>query len=131
MSLSAYLTRDEWNAAFFVAAHASAEGRIPLVRDLSDQLRWGIVLLHKAGLAFGGVEAHGDSPDDVEKVTCLDNPSNVGVLADVISGRFDGRRRLYEFLDWAGRHAEVDVASTVASICEPLGDVRDADGQGP
>ena len=37
----------------------------------------------------------------------------------------------YESKDRAGRHAEVDVASTVASICEQLGDVRDADGQGP
>jgi len=127
-SLTSFLTRAEWNAALFVAMYAEWNKLIAPQPDLSTRLRMGIVLLYKSGMRFDGVAVLGDAmgPDDVAKVTLIDDPANVSALVEHLKGdRAAIMRRLEEFLEWADQRPHLDVAgATAASIRKQLAEME-------
>lgn len=68
---------------------------------LGDQLIAGMVCMHKAGYIFTGITI--DNNGNYEKVTqcCGDN---AGVLAEMITGEFDGFGRVKSGIAWAKIH---------------------------
>ncbi len=107
-SLTAYLRRFEWNAAYCVGMHAAGEGLVPRPRDLGDTLRQGILLLFAEGMRFDGVEVREHHIDGIEKVTMIDDPGNSLALVDVMQGGPPLRARIEEFIGWADYHASMN-----------------------
>ena len=117
MSLTAYLTRQEWIAAYLVGAHGAGSGDLG---DLSTHLRRGIVLLHKAGYGFQGVAVHGDAPEDVELVTQIDDAGAAFMLVGRLKGKIDKEGMLREFIAWADEHPTVRIDACVHDVREHL-----------
>lgn len=98
MSLSNWLTRDEWNAAYFAGIKVASDGT-PF-NNLSDQLRLGIAALHGAGYQFQGISI--DDDGGVHRVTQVGD-GNERVLAELMKGSFDVAARALETLAFAER----------------------------
>jgi hypothetical protein len=100
MAIANWLTRDEWNAVYFLGGKAGMDGA-PCT-DLGMQLRLGIGALAKAGYKFQGITA--DENGEFEKVEqcCAGNET---VLVELITGEFDMLGRAKEAIAWAKEHA--------------------------
>jgi len=87
MALSNWLTRDEWNAVFFMGIAGAMTTRDP-VTDLGDQMRLGIKALHKADYKFEGIDSEVDGGYTKVKQVCEGNET---VLAELMGayGGFD------------------------------------------
>lgn len=96
MALSNWLTRDEWNAVFFVGLKEKIEGKP--VHNLSNQLQLGIGALHRAGYVFQGIKSTAEG--EYEKVMmCCDGNENI--LVEVMTQTLDVSARARELLVFA------------------------------
>ena len=111
MALSAWLTRGEWNAAFFAGALFDPT-------DLSDQMRKGVCALHQHGYTTwrgvlvadprdpGSVRKNRDLPGASE--ACTTEGDNSECLAEIMLRTIDYKGRAQEVLVWLDRHPHVD-----------------------
>ncbi len=114
MALSNWLTRDEWNACYFLGAHAAGNGAE--CNNLGDQLHLGIGAMVKAGHLFEGINA--DEDGNYEKVEqCCDG--NEAVLAERIDGGFDALARAKETVAFInGSDLSIDMSWLESGIKE-------------
>jgi hypothetical protein len=88
MTLSNWLTRDEWNAVYFAGMGEALDGK--KCKCLGDHMKLGIAALVRAGYRFCGIDA--DPEGNYEKRRpCSDG--NETVLAELI-GEFGGFDKL-------------------------------------
>jgi hypothetical protein len=135
MALSNWLTRGEWNTAFFsylalvLATRNDGEDAPPYPCDLSFQLRVGICLMDVQGYkAWTGVTVADNSNHlSVRKeersrygaraVTA--EGDNSACLVEVMEGRLDVKARARETLAWMDAHPELDAPFTRV-VCERI-----------
>lgn len=112
MALSNWLTRDEWNAAYFLGMDA-AEKRAQKCADLGEQLLLGIAALHLTGYKFTGIEVVNEpgmmAGINYRKVRQC-SEGNEQCLVEFMDGTLDLVGRAREFLKWAEGHPNLDVA---------------------
>jgi len=110
MAFSNWVTRDEWNACFFIGK-LHPEG----ADSLGTLLDAGVKHLAAAGYKFTGIAV--DEMGRWEKVTqCCDG--NEGVLLEMLDGTFDPPGRAKEFLAWAEHQPTIAgaMAEDIATI---------------
>lgn len=98
MTLSECLTRDEWNACYFVGIQ---KNRDRLEKPtLIEYLMAGIIELDRAGHKFKGIVAfEHQEPDRLRKC----NEGNENVLNELIDGTFKITDRAIEAMAWIGK----------------------------
>ena len=93
MALSNWLTRNEWNMAYFAGVQTH-----PHPNGLGEILIAGMVAMHKAGWIFQGIDI--DDNGNYQKLTqCCDD--NANVLAEMITDTFDWVGRAREAIAYA------------------------------
>src|SRR5215813_6938950 len=98
MTLSNWLTRDEWNAVYFAGMGEALDGKT--CDSLGAHMKLGIGALVRAGYRFRGIDA--DAAGNYEKrEACCDG--NETVLAELIGdfGGFDKLGRAKEAVAFA------------------------------
>lgn len=124
MALSNWLTRNEWNAAYFaylVCVDFSENPdpqSFPFPVDLSTHLRVGICLVHQHGYTdWSGIAV--PNPEDFNSVrksedtrygvnACTAEGDNAGCLAEILEGKLDLKVRAGEVLVWLDQHPELN-----------------------
>jgi hypothetical protein len=99
MALSNYLTRGEWNAAYFAGMLRALEAGPGGMLNMSDTLRAGIAEIARSGYEFRGLTVAEDGT--AHKREQVVGPDNAAVLAELIDGTFDARARSKEALAFA------------------------------
>lgn len=132
MSLSNWLTRGEWNAAYFVYHFCQATSEIEEEHDLSTALRYGICVLDKLGYkSWTGVKVP-DNADitSVEKDVnskygsdaCIKEGYNAACMVEIMMGELEYTNRLQETINWINHKNEInDVFKNVfIDFCEKM-----------
>jgi hypothetical protein len=81
MTLSNWLTRDEWNTVYFAGMGEALNGM--KCDSLGDQMKLGIGALVRAGYRFRGIEADADGNYEKREQCCEGNET---VLAELVGG---------------------------------------------
>lgn len=97
MTLSDYLTRNEWNACYFLGMKVKATDHQSGIITLADQLKAGIAIMHKSEYTFKGIVSFEDG-SYVPVQPCSEENGNA--LIDVMSGNIDLLKRAKETLEF-------------------------------
>jgi hypothetical protein len=96
MALSNWLTRTEWNIAYFAGLVNERKSD-----DLGGILIGGLVAMHKAGWIFEGIDIDNDGNYTKINQCCAGNEM---VLAELINGSFSPRQRAEEAIAYVDAH---------------------------
>jgi hypothetical protein len=110
MALSNWLTREEWNTAYFAGVVNADENS----HGLGDLLIAGMVAMHKAGYIFTGINI--DDNGNYNKITqcCGDN---AGVLVELMDGSFNAMERAKSAVAYADVHIpNLDLSAIKSAI---------------
>jgi hypothetical protein len=147
LALSNWLTRQEWNAAFFTyltlvnLENTDDPESAPWPVDLSTHLRVGICVLDRMGYKgwTGITVTNNGDPDSVSKCedsryashACTAEGNNANCLVEIMDGTIDFRGRTRELLLWLGDHPELDGFAALHDICKVIADLPTPGGCAP
>lgn len=114
MTLSNYLTRDEWNAAFFGYFFLVKYEKAIWPVDLSTQLRTGILLLNSQnytnwqGVSVGEQNSNINSVQKTGRLSlCTRGKDNSNCLVEILNGTLDYKERAFETLEWLTNNSKL------------------------